>query len=510
MHGPAALKIHEFGAGDALDGLVDTRQVQYARRYLAGLQARTVVEEEHYFDRDYLAEHSAFYSLSTRGYANVCKRLHFFAGDAVTRSVLEAAAGGEGATCGRLVKDYLGFIVVRPLVSSPFGRTVFRWWDDSTPNLPRVTHPSREYKTHLLGMDLTVKGLAWQQQDQGVGGCATVALWSMLHSSALDEHHAIPTTVSITQRAHRTASLGARVFPSPGLNLFQISEAIKESGLEPLTIEGNLDGPLAKRPFSRDVFNVHVSALIRSGFPVLLSGQLDGSNVGHAVSAVGFRESVAPTAPPGKTAYQDEGTPYIYVHDDNIGPNVRVKVDTAGTDNHVTLSPSAPPFPSGDPGLPDATAGYPAFTPYMLLAAVPDTLRISAGVLHVACAKIVELGAKAANIPLPNGFTLSTRFMKIADYMGGELARLLSTHPTALSAVRTALTERVPPMSLHVGVARIGEGPQPLFDFLFDTSESDRNMRVFCHLCFVPGGLPLVTVLGAAGIDVGEPIAAHG
>jgi hypothetical protein len=267
----APLKVQALGPGDALEALGNTRQVRYVRRYLMGLNASSILIEPHYFDRDYLAEHSAFYSLSTRGYPNHCLRLHFFAGTPLTRTRIEAAAGGDVAVRSELANDYLGFIVVRPIVSAPFGRTVLKWWPDGSPSTPRVTRPSRRYSTHILGMELRVDGLAWQQQDQGVGGCATIALWSMLHSSGFDEHHAIPTTVSITQRAHRTASLGSRVFPSPGLTLFQISEAIKESGLEPLPIEGDLNGPIGKRPFSRDVFAVHVSALIRSGFPVLIS-----------------------------------------------------------------------------------------------------------------------------------------------------------------------------------------------------------------------------------------------
>ncbi|MGH7437743.1 MAG: hypothetical protein ACRENE_18865, partial [Polyangiaceae bacterium] len=459
---PASLELQAFGAGDELDALGETRQVKYARRYLTGLGATSTLVEPHYFDRDYLAEHSAFYSLSTRGYPNHCRRLHFFKGEPLTRQRLELVAAGDAKACTDLQDDYLGFIVVRPIVSAPFGRTVLKWWDDGAPMTPRVTHPSRKYTAHLLGQELRVEGLAWQQQDTGVGGCATVALWSMLHSSALDEHHAIPTTVSITQRAHRTASLGSRVFPSPGLTLFQISEAIKESGLEPLPIEGDLSGTLGRQPFSRDVFAVHVSALLRSGYPVLLSGELEGNGL-HAVCAVGFREATASPAPAGKLAYQDEETPFFYVHDDNIGPNVRMAMTTTGADKRVVLRPSAPPL--GGSANDDATKGYPGFVPYMLLAAVPDTLRVSAGVLHGACIKVgrgllsvFEQAAKAQGTTNAVGLTVSSRFMKVADYIGNELARLLGAQPAVLAAVRLALIEEVVPMSLHVGVARIGVG----------------------------------------------------
>jgi hypothetical protein len=508
---PAPFEIQHFGVGDALDAIGGTRQVSYARRYLTGLGASSILVEPYYFDRDYLAEHAALYSQSTRGYPNHCKRLLFFAGDELTRPKLELIASGNPVSCSELQEDYLGFIVVRPLPFAPFGRTVLKWWPDGSPLTPRFVKPARIYRSHVLGLELTVNGLAWQQQDTGVGACATVALWSMLHSSALDEHHAIPTTVSITQRAHRTASLGSRVFPSRGLNLYQISEAVKECGLEPLTIEGDL-GPPSARQFSRDVFAVQVTALLRSGFPVLMSGELSG--VGrHAVCAVGFREATAPTATSGAVAYQDVGTPNLYVHDDNIGPNVRMELTVAGADQHVELLPKGP---GGTALPPDATVGYPPFVPNVILAAVPDTLRVSAGTLHRHCVgvahglmAVLALLTKNNGLPPPPSLTVGARFMRVAEYLQEELPRLLSKQPQVLASVRMALIETVAPMSLHIGVARIGEGAATLFDVLYDTSESDRNMRAFCHLSFVPGGLPFAATLISAQIDLGVPIQAH-
>jgi len=76
---PAKLKIFPFASSRHLfKGLLDTTQVQYLRRYLTDLGATSVLEEQNYFDRDYLAEFSAFYSISSTGYPNVCRRLHFF------------------------------------------------------------------------------------------------------------------------------------------------------------------------------------------------------------------------------------------------------------------------------------------------------------------------------------------------------------------------------------------------------------------------------------------------
>lgn len=199
---------------EPLAGIKASAQARYLRIYLADLGCTAAVVEPVYFDRDYLSEFQAFYSVSTRSYGNRCRRAHYFSGPSVDRAMLHGALAGDEDASRQLQSHYLGFVVLRPIPTAPIGRTVLRWYPDLTPATPRVTTPSREYHAHVAGLRLTVRGLAWQQQDQGVGACATIALWSMLHSSAFDDYHAIPSTADITRFAHLTASLGARVFPS--------------------------------------------------------------------------------------------------------------------------------------------------------------------------------------------------------------------------------------------------------------------------------------------------------
>lgn len=81
MHQAEALGFHPFDGGARLGQLFDFdggRQVSYLCDYLEDLNASFIIEEPHYFDRDYLAEVAAFYSSSSRGYKNICLRLHFF------------------------------------------------------------------------------------------------------------------------------------------------------------------------------------------------------------------------------------------------------------------------------------------------------------------------------------------------------------------------------------------------------------------------------------------------
>ncbi len=172
MRVAASLALHAFDAdGDPLAKLRDLSQGQYLRWYLADLDAKTVLVEPAYFDRDYLSEFAAFYCTSAAGYENVCTRAHYFA-DVVDRVALERAVDGDDAERERLQKAYLGFVVIRPIPATPIGRTVLRAYVDRTPSLPRVVEPFRRYKANVAGLEFEVDGIAWQQQDAAVGACA--------------------------------------------------------------------------------------------------------------------------------------------------------------------------------------------------------------------------------------------------------------------------------------------------------------------------------------------------
>ena len=290
------IKIDPYTKENLLSNFVSqTRQLLYLERYLDMLNAKVIVKEKKYFDRDYLAEFAAFYSVSSKGYPNICERLHFFSGDINRRTLISAAGGKNNRTLKRLQDTYLGFIVVRPIPAAPLGRTVIKWFPDELEGTtPRVVEPSRQYYVHIAGIKLSVYGLAWQQQDTGVSACATVSLWSMFHSSAFDDHHAIPTTADITRDAHKKHSFGHRLFPSTGLTIAQVCEAITERDLVPLIVEGDVKDENGRTiGFSKDRFASTCASFIRSAYPVLMVGELatQENDVGdqHAICGVGFR-----------------------------------------------------------------------------------------------------------------------------------------------------------------------------------------------------------------------------
>lgn len=86
------LQITCFASPDGpLGSLPDSLQKQYLHHCLADLGAASILEEPAYFDRDFLAEFSAFYGVSSAGYPNRCRRLHFFKGSSLSRGTLRSA-----------------------------------------------------------------------------------------------------------------------------------------------------------------------------------------------------------------------------------------------------------------------------------------------------------------------------------------------------------------------------------------------------------------------------------
>lgn len=500
------------------------QQLLYLERYLSMLNTTVIIKEPKYFDRDYLAEFAAFYSVSSKGYPNICERLHFFCDD-IKRRTLTSASGGNNHTLKRLQDSYLGFIVLRPIPAAPLGRTVLKWLPDKfEATTPRVVEPSREYHVHIAGITLSIYGLAWQQQDTGVGACATVSLWTMFHSSAFDDYHAIPTTAEITRDAHKKLSSGTRLFPSKGLNILQIYEAIKERDMVPLIIEGDVkDISGVTVGFSKDRFASTCASFIRSAYPVLIIGNLVSNNnrYHHAICGVGFRSCIPVPADPDIPDLEDSNVEILYIHDDNLGPNVRFKInlDTnlkwvgdyfpkQPTDAKQITSLVPEPPEEGKIYSEHPTDNYGKFLPTQLIVAAHTEIRTDPDTLHKAAIKhgsdIADLLNLIAELKSLNkfGLTISSRFMKITDYLGKELEDRLNEFPKLLSNVRMELSEKTNPLSLHIGVVRIGlDDATVLVDIIYDTTDSDRNHPIFAHVAYNRLIETVINILDKRGKD---------
>jgi hypothetical protein len=300
----------------------------------------------------------------------------------------------------------------------------------------------------------------------------------------------VPTTAEVTQTAHRAGLSAQRLFPSGGLSFGQLVATVRDSGFAPLVVPGDKTKPgqLQSDRFSREHFCSALASLIRSGFPVLLSGDLldpAGHSVGrHAVCAIGFRQAGASQRSAGRLEFEDTRTEFIYLHDDNLGPAARFQVESDPTDGYVRLR-AVPPKKRHDLSLPDPTLDHPVFAPSAMLAAAHVDVRVSPDHLHKLA---LQLGAMLiATTGGAVGLSVGSRVLRLSHYVGSELALVLAGQPSVLSKTRLALWETVARMSLHLAVIRFGDQGVPLLDVLYDTTDSEPNMRAFCHVAYHQG-----------------------
>jgi hypothetical protein len=310
------------------------RQLEYIREYVEELKCSALIIEDEYIDRDYMQDHSAFYAASFAKYKSACRRVHFFtevskenvftelqaaaAGTLESRDTFETACQQFSAT------KYLGFMVVKPLPGSPVGRTVLRTYENDAAGKDYIRRfdATRDYKTHLLGVELTVRGLGFQQQDQGVSACATTAIWSSLQKLRDFEDVAAATPAQITAGASRFALPFGRSMPSEGLSIDQMCQGIHALGVSP-----NLVRLLPDR-FARARSIIHAAALSELAPILIIQNSQTGDR--HAVTAAGvkLRRKHEPTLVASNAIDDMAGDVIgIYIHDDRLGPYIRTKFE---------------------------------------------------------------------------------------------------------------------------------------------------------------------------------------
>ncbi len=295
--------------------------------------------------------------------------------------------------------------------------------------------------------------------------------------------------------------------------------AIKDVNLAPVILSGDVkaNDPVTGElltGFSKERFASTCSAFIRSGYPVLIWGQHIASDVTdkHVICAVGFREPEAHTLNAHEISVSDSKTDIVYIHDDNLGPNVRFKIIDRNNGAPITIRTDPPDYAKQHANGIAPTDGYPEIRPEMLFVAVHDELRTSPNKLHIVGLSLTKQLCSAINAVysannVPEiGLAFSTRFIKLSEYLGTELAVTLDGNPKALSSTRMALCETVPPMSLHIGVIRIVlDNQDPLIDILYDTTDSDSNHPAYAHIIYDSS----LTDIMAGAIGLGVPIKAY-
>jgi len=285
---------------------------------LVDLGAQTIVCERDYIDGGYLDDFTKYYVTCHEDYPKRCMRLHFF-GNKFTYDMFES----------EIVKDvkptilgrYLGYIVIKPIPMTFIGRTCL-----ATPYLLLKDNSriiSRKYCVDLFGMSLSVKSVAFQEQDQVVSACASASIWSLFHALGREK---VPSPSEITLAATEQAKV-INAFPNEGLSLEEIDRAIEYFGYRKheFIIKAELSNSLV-------VFKKTLKAYIDSNTPVLLGASLKRLNkecnnyecMGeHAITVIGYSED------------ENGNLTSIHVHDDRQGPFYTLTIFMDGHEREI-------------------------------------------------------------------------------------------------------------------------------------------------------------------------------
>jgi hypothetical protein len=303
----------------------------YFREYFGdqngGLGARTILTEAPYVSQSFLSDYADYYAHCFAPYDRYCKRVHFFA-QAFDGTALDAAL--QAGDADPIWASYLGYIVIKPLPNTQVGATVLRPYG-SVADKQRRYPVCRPYHINILGHQLTIDSLIFQEQDSVVGACATMALWIAFHKTAFLFQTTLPSPYQITAATRNLFRNSGRNFPNQGLDLYQVGNAIESVGLvqelrqyiHPAQFPVDGDGPLALLQEQRRAKAV-IYSYLRMGLPVLLFINLEGMG-GHLITVTGYREATGPAVSPTQMlSLVSDGIERLYVHDDQIGPFARI------------------------------------------------------------------------------------------------------------------------------------------------------------------------------------------
>lgn len=281
------------------------------------LGALTAVIEYRYLDPDYRSEHSRFYSTTFRRYPSVAHRIHFFA----VPPPDEWRDPERSLDFTSLAKDYLGFVVMRPLPGARVGRVALAPPATCEDDVTCVSTES----VNVFGVPMSVRAAPFMAQDAQLGVCAHMTLWVAARHHHLAFGRAEFTAGDIASIVPTDLGLG-RPAPSSGLTVDQVAAGCRALGLPALIYKCDTPDDL---PLDERIPGI-VCRYLNSGMPVIVAA---GGR--HAFTLVGYRRVNA-------------GTPDERIHfirqDDERGP-YQVVTDFAH-DHHGSWQWLIVPLPS--------------------------------------------------------------------------------------------------------------------------------------------------------------------
>lgn len=338
-----------FSKNSSKQAILKKTQLGYLDGYFShsDIDAKTIVVENNYIDRDFLEDHAGYYARCFQEYERKCSRLHFFNVSFSKDDLVNLLKNSDSDINPKVLNDsYIGFSVLKPIPETVIGRTCLKTYseEDKKRRFPAVCN----YQASLFGIPLEVKSLAFQEQDQVVAACATSALWSLFHSSGDSFNHPVPSPLEITKSATTHSFYHDRFLPNKsGLMVEQMATAIRNVSLEPNFIK--LDNAYGNINLNNEVNEFILKATLYSylkhGISSILIFKLiknSGGSIGfHAATIVGYgSEQTSPPTYSWLNGMQlaNSSIDRIYVHDDQVGPFAKMAFDGDFTNTNGIFS----------------------------------------------------------------------------------------------------------------------------------------------------------------------------
>lgn len=289
--------INDYGSKLDLKGKDPLRNIL---NYVQKNGCNWVVAEFPYQDAEYLDEFKNFHSTVFRNYGRDCHRLHFFNNNSRRRGFINKYLDGKGDS-ERL--GYLGFSVIRPTERNRVGRTVLGLLEEEKTGIANKAYitSSAKFTVTFGKTEITLRGVPYIQSDRRVMVCAHAALWTSLR--IMHQKFGFPShrPFEITKSAMRHRGQRGRMFPSEGLTMGDMLNALINLNYSPVSLavpedtkylngEDDTKREGMKKEF-QDSLQSFIYNYLESGIPVISGVREKKKNelkdIGHTFTIVG-------------------------------------------------------------------------------------------------------------------------------------------------------------------------------------------------------------------------------
>ena len=184
--------------------------------------------------------------------------------------------------------SYLGYITIRPLGGSPFGTFLLSPYPYIENFRKRYYNSTLDnFRFDVFGEQIKLPSLAFQQQDKAVGACATFAIWCCFHKLRQLYKINLPSPYEITKKAGISQIHSESLFPTAGLDGYQVVSVFEESKLRTESFS------FEKKSLTQNLLRELIYAYNKCGIPILLGYEFDDKSKkydgNHIVTIVGYR-----------------------------------------------------------------------------------------------------------------------------------------------------------------------------------------------------------------------------